>query len=169
MRYMQKFFILWVSILVFFFTGCSTKHYTVSEPKLITLKTPKIKFADTGYIRHDETSVEVELFTAGVAVEKISIDSLVCVSNGCMSEEAFVKEYLYPDYPADTMRNIVLGKDIFSGRGKEEMCDGRLFQFIRNDEMDIIYRRGKGEIYFKDRLNSLIIRINDLDTNQSLP
>jgi hypothetical protein len=35
------------------------------------------------------------------------------------------------------------------------MCDGRLFQFIRNDEMDIVYRREKGEIYFKDRLNSL--------------
>jgi hypothetical protein len=166
---MQKFFILWVSILALFFTGCSTKHYQFSEPKIITLKTPKLKFADTGYIRHDETSVEVELFTAGVAVEKISIDSLVCVSSGCMSEEAFVKEYLYPDYPSDTMRNILLGKDIFSGRGKEEMCDGRLFQFIRNDEMDIIYRRGKGEIYFKDRLNSLIIRINDLDTNQSIP
>jgi hypothetical protein len=165
---MQKFFILWVSILALFFTGCSTKHYQFSEPKIITLKTPKLKFADMGYIRHDETSVEVELFTAGVAIEKISIDSLVCVSSGCMSEEAFVKEYLYPDYPADTMRNIVLGKDIFAGRGKEEMCDGRLFQFIRNDEMDIIYRRGKGEIYFKDRLNSLIIKIEDLDTNQSL-
>ena len=169
MRYMQKFFILWVSILALFFTGCSTKHYRVSEPKIITLKTPKLKFADTGYIRHDETSVEVELFTAGVAVEKISIDSQVCVSSGCMSEEAFVKDFLSPDYPADTMRNIVLGKDIFGGRGKEEMCDGRLFQFIRNDEMDIIYRRGKGEIYFKDRLNSLIIKIEDLDTNQSLP
>jgi len=169
MRYMQKFFILWVSIFALFFTGCSTKHYRVSEPKIITLKTPKLKFADTGYVRHDETSVEVELFTAGVAVEKISIDKKVCVSAGCMSEEAFVKEYLYPDYPADTMRNIVLGKDIFGGRGKEEMCDGRLFQFIRNDEMDIIYRRGKGEIYFKDRLNSLIIKIEDLDTNQSLP
>ena len=169
MRYMQKFFILWGSILLLLITGCSTKHYSVSEPKIITLKTPKLKFADTGYIRHDDTSVEVELFTAGVAVEKISIDSLVCMSSGCMSEEAFVKEYLYPDYPSDTMRNLLLGKDIFQGRGKEEMCDGRLFQFIRNDEMDIIYRRGKGEIYFKDRLNSLIIKIEDLDTNQSIP
>ncbi|HLD22921.1 MAG TPA: hypothetical protein VJA83_03195 [Sulfuricurvum sp.] len=166
---MQKFFILWGSILLLLITGCSTKHYSVSEPKIITLKTPKLKFADTGYIRHDDTSVEVELFTAGVAVEKISIDSLVCMSSGCMSEEAFVKEYLYPDYPSDTMRNLLLGKDIFQGRGKEEMCDGRLFQFIRNDEMDIIYRRGKGEIYFKDRLNSLIIKIEDLDTNQSIP
>jgi len=164
---MQKFFILWVSILAFFFTGCSTKHYSVSEPKIITLKTPKIKFADTGYIRHDETSVEVELFTAGVAVEKISIDSLVCVSSGCMSEETFVQEYLNRDYPRDTMRSILLGKDIFAGRGKEEMCDGRLFQFIRNDEMDIIYRRGKGEIYFKDRLNSLIVKIEDLKENNA--
>lgn len=166
---MQKLFTLWVSILVLLITGCSTKHYSVSEPKIITLKTPKIKFADMGYIRHDERSIEVELFTAGVVVERISIDSLVCVSSGCMSEEAFVKEYLNRDYPSDTMRNVLLGKDIFAGQGKEEMCDGRLFQFIRNDEMDIIYRRGKGEIYFKDRLNSLIIRINDLDTNQSLP
>lgn len=165
---MQKFFILWGSLIILFIGGCGTKHYSISEPKMITLKTPKLKFADTGYIRHEGNAVEVELFTAGVAVEKISIDSLVCVSSGCMSEEAFVKEYLNRDYPSDTMRNILLGKDIFSGRGKEEMCDGRLFQFIRNDEMDIIYRRGKGEIYFKDRLNSLIIRINDLDNNQSL-
>jgi hypothetical protein len=164
---MQKFCILWVSLLALLFTGCSTKHYTVSEPKIITLKTPKLKFADTGYIRHDETSVEVELFTAGVAVEKISIDESVCVSAGCMSEEAFVKEYLYPDYPRDTMRQVLLGKDIFEGRGKEEMCDGRLFQFIRNDEMDIMYRRGKGEIYFKDRLNSLIIKIEDLKENNA--
>jgi hypothetical protein len=164
---MQKFFILWVSLLILFATGCSTKHYTVSEPKIITLKTPNLKFADTGYIRHDDTSVEVELFTAGVAVEKISIDEKVCVSAGCMSEEAFVKEYLNAGYPRDTMRNILLGKDIFTGKGKEEMCDGRLFQFIRNDEMDIIYRRGKGEIYFKDRLNSLIIKIEDLKENNA--
>ncbi|MGA9046029.1 hypothetical protein [Sulfuricurvum sp.] len=164
---MQKFFILWGSLLALIIGGCSTKHYRVSEPKIITLKTPKIKFSDTGYIRHEGESVEVELFTAGVAVEKISIDALVCVTAGCMSEEAFVKEYLYPDYPRDTMRRIVLGQDIFGGRGKEEMCDGRLFQFIRNDEMDIIYRRGKGEIYFKDRLNSLIIKIEDFKENNA--
>jgi hypothetical protein len=164
---MQKFFILWVSLITLFIGGCGTKHYSISEPKIITLKTPKLKFADTGYVRHEGDAVEVELFTAGVAVEKISIDSLVCVSSGCMSEEAFVKEYLYSDYPTDTMRNILLGKDIFAGRGKEEMCDGRLFQFIRNEEMDIIYRRGKGEIYFKDRLNSLIIKIEDLKENNA--
>jgi hypothetical protein len=163
---MRKFSILWASLAVLVIGGCATKHYTVSEPKMITLKTPKLKFADTGYIRTDGEGVELELFAAGMAVEKITMNGEVCVSAGCMSEEQFVREYLYPDYPADTMRSVLLGKDIFGGRGKEEMCDGRLFQFVRNDEMDIIYRRGKGEIYFKDRLNSLIVKIEDLkETN----
>ncbi len=142
--------------------GCATKPYAVSEPKMITLKTPKLKFSDMGYLRSDGEAVEVELFAAGMAVEKITINGEVCVRAGCMGEEKFVKEYLCPDYPSDTMRSVLLGRDIFGGLGKEEMCDGRLFQFIRNDGMDILYRRGEGEIYFKDRLNGLVIKITDL-------
>lgn len=164
---MQKFSILWASVVAVMIAGCSTKHYTHSESKMITLKTPKLKFADTGYLRSDGMSVELELFAAGMAVEKITMNGEVCVSAGCMSEEKFVKEYLYRDYPSDTMRSVLLGRDIFGGKGKEEMCDGRLFQFIRDDEMDIMYRRGKGEIYFKDRLNGIIVKIADLDANQS--
>jgi hypothetical protein len=111
---MQKFFILWVSLIILFIGGCSTKHYSVSEPKIITLKTPKLKFADTGYIRHDESSVEVELFTAGVAVEKISIDDQVCVSAGCMSEEENLSKSIYT-LIIRVIRcvNVLLGKDIF--------------------------------------------------------
>lgn len=163
---MQKFYILWVSLIALIMAGCSSKHYEVSEPKIITLKTPKIKFSDTGYIRHDENSVEVELFTAGVAVEKISIDEQVCVSAGCMSEERFVKEYLNQDYPTDTMRRVLLGQDIFSGKGSSEMCNGTKYQYIRNEEMDIVYRRKADEIYFKDRLNGLLIQLKEIkETN----
>lgn len=166
---MQKFFTLWVSILIFLIGGCGTKHYRVSEPKMITLKTPKIKFSDMGYVRYDEQSVEVELFTAGVAVEKISMDGEVCVSAGCMDEGKFVKEYLNSDYPSDTMRHIVMGKDIFLGQGKSEMCNGTLYQYIRNDEMDIVYRRKPTEIYFKDRLNGVLIKINDVNNSEVIP
>lgn len=146
--------------------GCSSKHYSISEPKIITIKTPKLKFADMGYVRREGDAVEVEIFTAGVAVEKISIDSQVCVSSGCMSEEAFTKAYLYEGYPADTMRNILLGRDIFGGKGKSEMCNGTLYQYIRNDDMDFVYRRKSSEIYFRDHLNGIMIKIAD-DTNAS--
>jgi hypothetical protein len=147
--------------------GCAGKHYTQSEPKLITIKSPKLKFSDMGYLRRDDGSVEVELFAAGVAVEKISIDGSVCVSSGCMSEERFVKEYLYELYPSDTMRRVLRGEDIFGGKGKEELCNGALYQFIRDDEMDIIYRRKPSEIYFKDRLNGLMIKIMDANASET--
>ena len=165
---MQKYFILWASALILLLGGCTAKHYSISSPKVITIKSPKLKFSDTGYIRYEADAVEVELFTAGVAVEKISIDDKVCVSSGCMSEETFTKEYLYEKYPRDTMRRILQGEPIFGGKGKDETCGGALFQFIRNDDMDIMYRRKGSEIFFKDRLNGLTIKINDIeDTNET--
>ncbi|MDP1785011.1 MAG: hypothetical protein Q8K81_06255 [Sulfuricurvum sp.] len=165
---MQKYSILWVSVLVLFMGGCAAKHYSISTPKIITIKSPKLKFSDMGYVRYEGDAVEVELFTAGVAVEKISIDDKVCVSTGCMSEESFVKEYLYEGYPRDTMRRILQGEPIFGGKGKDETCGGALFQFIRNDDMDILYRRSPTETYFKDRLNGMMIKISDIpDTNET--
>lgn len=165
---MQKYFILWVSFFALFFGGCTAKHYTISQPKMIVLKAPKLKFADMGYIRYAEDAVEVELFTAGVAVEKISIDNGVCVNTGCMSEEAFVREYLYKDYPSDTMRRILQSEPIFGGLGMSESCGGMKTQYIRNETMDIFYRRSPSETYFKDRLNGLMIKISDIhDTNET--
>lgn len=165
---MQKICILWVSLLALFIGGCAPKQYEISKPKLIILKTPKLKFADTGYIRSSGERVEAELFTAGVAVEKITIDDKVCVSAGCMSEEAFMREYLSPEYPKDTLRRILLGEPIFEGINTSEQCGGARTQYIRNDKTDIVYRLKQGETYFKDRTNGLIIKISDLDENQSL-
>lgn len=166
---MRKFFILWGSLAAFIISGCVPKHYEISKPKLIVFKTPKLKFADTGYIRSSGESVEAELFTAGISVEKISIDDQVCVRAGCMSEEMFIHDYLSPDYPKDTLRRILLAEPIFGGINTTEQCSGMRTQYIRNDKTDIVYRLRPDETYFKDRVNGFIIKINDLDTNQSLP
>jgi hypothetical protein len=164
---MQKYSILWVSLLILVIGGCSSKHYSVSEPKIITIKSPKLKFADTGYIRYEGEAVEAELFTAGVAVEKITIDKQVCVRAGCMSEEEFIREYLSAEYPTDTLRRILLGEPIFEGINTSEQCGGAKTQYIRNEKMDIVYRLKHGMSYFKDRTNGLIIKIENLDENQS--
>ena len=84
-----------------------------------------------------------------------------------MSEEKFVKEYLYEKYPKDTMRRIMQNMDIFNGDGKSEMCNGALYQYIRNEDMDIIYRRKMGETYFKDRLNAILIKMSDVKENNA--
>ncbi len=159
---MIKYSILWVSVLALFLGGCAPKHYSISIPKLIVIKTPKLKFSDMGYLRYEGDAVEMELFTAGVAVEKISLDSKVCVSAGCMSEERFTQTYLNPAYPTDTMRRVLQNHDIFGGEGMNESCGGAKTQLIRNDEIDIVYRRSPTEIYFKDRLNGIMIKILDV-------
>jgi hypothetical protein len=79
-----------------------------------------------------------------------------------MSEAAFVSEYLYKDYPRDTMRRVLQSEPIFDGNGTSESCGGVKFQNIRNDDMDIVYRRSPTETYFKDRLNGLMIKISDV-------
>lgn len=152
-----------IFVMILSLGGCSTRSFSISEPKIITLKTLKIKYFDMGYIRYDGDAVQIELFTAGVSVEKITLDNNeVCVSMGCMSEKKFTQEYLNPHYPSDTLRRIVQNVDIFSGLGKSEACNGVQYQYIRNEEIDVMYRRKNGEILFKDRLNGVMIKIEDV-------
>ena len=58
---------------------------------------------------------------------------------------------------------MLQGEPIFGGIGRDETCSGTVYQFIRNDDMDIMYRRKGNEIIFKDRLNGLMIKINDIE------
>jgi hypothetical protein len=84
-----------------------------------------------------------------------------------MSEQEFIREYLSAEYPTDTLRRILLGEPIFEGINTTEQCGGAKTQYIRNEKMDIVYRLKPGMSYFKDRNNGLIIKIENLDENQS--
>ena len=154
---MMKSFILWASLLLF--SGCALKQYEVTVSKVIVLKTPKIKFADTGYIRSSDDSVEVELFTAGQVVGRIVINHLVCVKDeGCLSKSGFNETYLNMAYPDTIMQHILLGKPIFEGHQLQESDKG-FEQHIRNEAVDIIYRVDARQTYFKDKQNKILIKI----------
>lgn len=155
---MKTLFLLLIAVL--FFSGCSTKEYTHTQTKVIVLKSPQLKFADIGYLRHDGLAVELELFTAGQAVEKISIDDYICVSKGCLSKESFNQEYLHAKYPETILQNILLGRAIFNGVNKQKTEAG-FEQFIQDEDVDIIYKVGVSSIYFKDKKNKILVKIKD--------
>jgi len=156
----MKSFILWVSLLLF--GGCSLKQYEVTEPKVIVLKTPKIKFADTGYVRSTDNSVKIELFTAGQAVGKIAINHLVCVEGeGCLSKGSFNESYLNKAYPDTIMQHILLGKPIFNAQHLQRSDEG-FEQRIQNKAVNIIYRVDANQIYFKDKQNRILIKIKTI-------
>lgn len=155
---MMKFSILWVSVLLLWFSGCTIKTYETSEPKIITFKTKKLRFNDLGYIRQNGDALQVELFSAGQAVERFEVNHLVCLSDGCMSKSGFNSDYLNAEYPDDTLQNILLGRNIFDGKAMSE-TDSGFEQYLESESYEITYRVTAEEIYFKDKPNKILIRI----------
>ena len=151
-------------LLVFtlLFSACSIKDYEHTQTKIITIKSPKIKFSDVGYLRNSEKSIELELFMAGKSIEKIAINHLICVSDGCMSKSGFNKDYLNSAYPDDTLQNILLSKAIYDEANMSRTADG-FTQNIKDEDVDISYRVERRGVFFKDRKNGIIFNIKDLD------
>ena len=156
MRFMRTFFILWASL--FFLGGCSPKNYKVNESRLIVLKTPKIKYADLGYIRSNEDEVRADLFVAGNLIQSLEVDILVCVNEGCLSKSAFNEDYLHPSYPDDLILNVLLGRPIFD-RTLLQKTDRGFIQELKSADYNVIYEVKDGDIFFKDRQNKFMIKI----------
>jgi hypothetical protein len=158
--FIKIFSILWVSLVLF--NGCAVKEYHKSEAKVIILKTPQIKFADTGYIRHNGDAVQLELYSGGQPVKRIEMNHLICVDNeGCLSKSSFNSEYLDKSYPDDLLLHVSLGKAIFEGKKLIKTDDG-FEQKIKSKEYNITYRVSSKEIYFKDKNNHILVRFKTI-------
>jgi hypothetical protein len=157
MKFIQTSFILWVSL--FLITGCAPKVYTINESCLIVIKTPKLKFADLGYIRRNADEVRADLFVAGQLVQSIEISTLICVDDGCISKSEFNKDYLHPSYPDDLILNVLLGRPIFE-KASLQKTEGGFIQNIKSDEYNVVYKVEYGKTYFKDRQNRFLIKIS---------
>jgi len=148
-------------VFILFFSACSIKEYQQTKTKIVIIKSPNIKFADLGYIRNSADAVELELFSAGVAIEKIKINHLICVSAGCMSKQGFNEDYLSSSYPSDILQNILLAKPIYDAIGVVKTKDG-FEQYIKDEEVDIKYKVTPRVTYFKDKKNRIIFKIKDI-------
>ncbi len=149
-------------IFTLFFSACSVKNYEHTQTKIITIKSPKIKFSDAGYLRNSEKIMELELFMAGKCIEKITVNHLICVSDGCMSKSGFNKDYLNSAYPDDTMENMLLSHAIYGGKNLTK-TDGGFEQHIKDENVDIVYKVEPYAIYFKDTKNNIIFKMRDTD------
>ncbi|QOY52339.1 hypothetical protein [Candidatus Sulfurimonas baltica] len=147
-------------IFILFFSACSVKNYDVTQTKIIIIKSPKIKFSDLGYIRNSDKSIELELFIAGKAVDKISVNHLICTNDGCMSKSGFNKDYLNYSYPEETLQNILLAREIYGGKNIVKTADG-FEQNIQDVHVDIEYKVGLHVVFFRDRKNNIIFKIKD--------
>jgi len=156
-KFIQTSFILWASL--FLLAGCAPKKYEKNESRLIIIKTPKLKYADLGYLRRDSDEVRLDLFVAGQLVQSIEIDALVCVDKGCLSKSAFNAEYLHPAYPDDLLLDVLLARPIFE-KASMQITDEGFIQKLKSTQYNITYKIENGNIYFKDKQNRLLIKIS---------
>jgi len=156
MKFIQTFSILWASLLLF--SACAPKSYVKNESRLIILKTPKIKYADLGYIRSNEDEVRADLFVVGQLVQSIEISTLVCVNEGCLSKSTFKTDYLHPSYPNELIVNVLLGQPIFEKASLQKTSKG-FIQELKSNEYNIVYKVEDGDISFRDTQNGLKIKI----------
>ncbi len=156
---MRRFYTLWASLLILLLGGCTAKPYVQSSAATVVLKSSKLKFADTGYIRSNEDLVGLELFSAGQAVAKIEVENMICVAGeGCMRKSTFNAEYLSSKYPDTLLENILRSRPIYGGLNLVENDEG-FEQRITGNGVDIRYTIKPGSIYFKDRENGVLIKI----------
>ena len=157
---MRKYFTLWASALaLLFLSGCGAKPFVNNDASTIIMKTPKIKFADAGYVRSNEDVVALELFSAGHAVGKFEIENMVCVDGqGCLRKSSFNKEYLNEHYPDTLLENILRGEPIYENQNLLKSEHG-FEQHILDEFVNIKYKVSPNQTYFKDRSNKILIKI----------
>lgn len=153
---------LLLPITVWFLSGCSIKNYEHTNPKIIIIKSPQLKFADLGYVRNSGDAVELELFIAGKSVKKIEVNHLICVDEGCISKKIFNKNYLNEHYPEDLLQNIILGHAIYHVKNRINITNG-FEQKIVDEYVNIMYKVTDEIIFFKDKKNGIIIKIKEIE------
>jgi len=156
---MKSFFKITFFTLFFLFSGCSKNYYEAPRASLIVIKSPKLKYADMGFIYRGKKQVKAQVYSSGKAVFTLTIGKRVCVDSNCMSEEQFYKNYLFADYPKGTLANIFLKKPIFNGEDLHKES-GKWVQHIFNeDKFDIIYAFDSVSVRFRDKTNHILIKI----------
>lgn len=154
---MRIFFTLWVSLLLL--GGCAMQRPELSQAYVVVFKTPKWRFADTGYIRTGDHLAELEVFEAGQRILRLQIEALVCVEGeGCITKAAFNEEYLNSAYPDNLLYHLLRGEPIVDAKALVRTDAG----FEQRFE-GITYRVSPEEIYFKDALRGILIKFKKLN------
>ncbi len=155
------------NLFIIFFTlfllaGCSIKHQIkFSAPYKIVIKTKDIAIADSGFVKKADGYKSIEIFTLGKLTLHVEIGNDACINGYCTDRIDFNRRFFGYQHYANLLDDILDKSQIYGGVGKIEMQGGFL-QEIKTKNYDIIYRVTDKTIYFKDRMNHILIKLKKL-------
>ena len=149
-------------LLLGLLTACVGIKPKKEESAFIVLKTPKIKYADMGFVTASPSDVKVEIYGAGQPLMNLEIGGLnICMSKfECMDKMTFNEKILNGAYDKNLLENIFRGEPIFKGKNIEKNRDGSFSQKLTKEGVyDISYIVNQKERVFRDKLNKILIKV----------
>jgi len=145
-------------------SGCITKSSIKKENQesaFIKIITPKIRYADMGFIYKGDSILKVEIYAMGQPIVQFDINPVnICMSSlECMEKSDFNREMLSALYPPTLLENIFRGKPIFNGKNLEKSSRGFIQNIKDNKKYEISYMvKGKSRKFY-DKINKIKIEV----------
>jgi hypothetical protein len=145
------------------FSACTGKQPTKEESAFIVIKTPRMKYADLGFISNAPSLVKVNIYASGQPLVKFEINALnVCMSTfECMNKKAFNKKILSENYPDTLLEDIFRAKPIFDKENLQKNADGFTQKLKKEKAYDIHYTVKNGTRTFRDKINKILIKVRE--------
>ncbi len=149
-------------VLILFLTSCAPKYnINFSAPYKIVIKTKDIAIADSGFIKKADNYKSIQIFSAGSLVLHVELTNRACINGHCTSRLDFNERFFgYTHYP-NLLDDILDKKEIYGGIDKTKTEDG-FEQNIKTKNYNIIYKVTNKSIYFRDKKNHILLKLNRL-------
>jgi hypothetical protein len=160
-------FSILISLISIFTTGCGIFGIQIQKPSvkvvnksaLITMKTKKFAFSDSGFYTNSPDKITIQAYSSGVGLGELKFyknENMVCIKNYCNTRKWFTDNFLSRDYPQNLILNVLDKKPIFNSKNLVKTSTG-----FTQKIGAIKYLVSDSKIYFKDSANRLIIKIKD--------
>lgn len=142
--------------------GCANKYnINFSAPYKIVIKTKDIAIADSGFIKKADNYKSIQIFSVGKIVLHVELTKDACINGHCTNRLEFNKRFFGYIHYANLLDDILDKKEIYGGIDRTKTPNG-FEQNIKTKNYDIIYRVDDKKIYFKDRINHILIKLTRL-------
>ncbi|RDU64890.1 hypothetical protein CQA53_07410 [Helicobacter didelphidarum] len=139
------------------------QYIITSDVKLLYINTAPFKFYDYARLNTYQSGlVKLELFKYAQTIGSIRIKAgRMCVLTECSYKWPISKKFFGAVSYGDLFEDIIFGRDIFGGRGKQVGPNGISVQRFQQSGEMIYYERQPGHTLFKNMTTGVTIGVDD--------
>lgn len=141
------------------------QNIITSEIKLLYINTAPFKFYDYARLNTYQSGlVKLELFKYAQTIGSIRLKSgKMCVLTECSFKWVISKKFFGAVSYGDLFEDIVFGRDIFGGKGKQVAGKDIVVQRFQQSGEMIYYERQPGHILFKNMTTGVTIGVDSYE------